>query len=272
MTSEQILIDAIEKYKPVRIVLMFSGGHDSLVNSHVCAQILTKLKLDFTVYHGDTTIGIKETQEYVINICSKFHWKLEIRKPPKRQDWYDRLVERFGFPGPTRQSHQICYRRLKERALNHFVTHECKTTPFSRENILLCSGIRKQESKIRMGYVNETTKVASKVWTNPIFYFTEEDIKKYMLKHNLPRNPVKDKICISGECLCGAFAGHEEWTEIKACYPEAAKKIEDLHELAKKNGKLWPWSSGPTKWLKHNPKNQISMFMCVGCDDKNYEE
>jgi 3'-phosphoadenosine 5'-phosphosulfate sulfotransferase (PAPS reductase)/FAD synthetase len=270
--SEEILKTALEQYKPIKVALLFSGGHDSLVNSHVCATILNALSIPFVVYHGDTTIGIPETQDYVRMICEKYGWDLKIRKPPNRKDWYDELVKKFGFPGPTRQSHQICYRRLKERALNYFVTHECKTTPHSREVVLLCSGVRKQESQIRMGYIHETSKIDSKVWTNPIFWWSEKECESYMKANDLPRNPVKDKLCISGECLCGAFAGNEEFIEIKHHYPEVAAKITALHVMAKENGKPWSWSSGPTEWRKHNPKNQISMFMCVGCDNKSYSE
>lgn len=267
-TSRQILMAAIEQYRPVKIALMFSGGHDSLTNTHVCAAILKELDIPFIVYHGDTTIGIPETQQYVREVCKRFRWNLAIRKPPNKKDHYEELVKRFGFPGPTKPAHQIMYRSLKERALKAFVTHECKSRPYSRENVLLCSGARKDESDIRMGYQLETTKDDSRVWTNAIFYWTEKQCEAYMKEHDLPRNPVKDKICISGECLCGAFAGKEEFAEIKACYPETAARIEALHETAIANGHLWPWSSGPTKWRKHNKPGQMNMFMCVGCENK----
>jgi 3'-phosphoadenosine 5'-phosphosulfate sulfotransferase (PAPS reductase)/FAD synthetase len=266
-SSYDILTDAIRKYKPVRVALMFSGGHDSLTNTHVCASILQGLEMPFTVYHGDTTIGIPETQQFVKDVCRQFGWELVIRRPPNKKDHYEELVKKFGFPGSTKHAHQIMYRSLKERALRFFVTHECKSTPQARENVLLCSGARKEESEIRMGYILETTKTRSQVWTNPIFYWTEKDCEDYMRAHKLPRNPVKDAICISGECLCGAFAGKEEFAEIKACYPETAARIEALHELAKENGKPWSWSSGPTEW-REEQKAINRMFMCVGCQLK----
>ncbi len=268
MTPEEIIFEAIEKYKPVKIALMFSGGHDSLVSTHLSSVILKAMGREFSIYHGDTTIGIPETQQYVISVCEQFIWQLNIRKPPNEKDHYDSLVTKFGFPGPTRQAHRIMYRCLKERALNRFVTYECKTTPYSRENVLLLSGVRKAESQIRMGYINETNKDHSKIWTNPIFYFSDQDCEDYIKYHNLPRNPVKDKICISGECLCGAFAGKEEFAEIKECYPEVAKRILALHEVATANGHPWPWTSGPSEWRKNNNPKQISMFMCIGCEEK----
>lgn len=268
MKSEtEIILTAIEKYKPIKILLMVSGGHDSVSNAYVSSKILDQLGLPFAVYHGDTTIGIPETQEYVKSICELNGWQLFIRKPPNRNDWYDKIVEKYGFPGPTKTSHQYMYRRLKERALRHFVTHECKTSPKKRQNVLLLSGVRKQESQIRMGYVEEINKDASRVWANPIFYWSEQDVNSFMIQQNIPRNPVKDKICISGECLCGAFAKNEEWVEIKTHYPATAKMIEDLHQTAITNGKPWHWASGPNQWKKEQ-KAMKTNFMCVGCDSK----
>tara|TARA_R100000773_G_C4188811_1_gene95490 strand:- start:45 stop:863 length:819 start_codon:yes stop_codon:yes gene_type:complete len=266
---KEIIESVVQEYKPIKVLLLFSGGHDSMVNSHVCASILNKLNIDFAVYHGDTSIGIPETQEYVKEVCKLFGWKLFIRKPPKID--YEELVKRYGFPGPTSRSHQICYRFLKERALRSFVTHECKSAPHKRENVLLLTGIRKQESRIRMGYIDQSQKEGSRVWSNPIFWWSTEKCENYMLKHNLPRNPVKDKICISGECLCGAFADRGEYLEIKESYPHVAERIDELHEIAKQNGHPWPWSSGPTEWYKNNPPNQLNMFMCVGCETKRQE-
>jgi len=264
----EIITEALEKYNPVKVALMFSGGHDSLVSTHLSAQILGRMNIPFVVYHGDTTIGIEETQEYVKSVCKKMKWSLVIRRPPNKKDWYESIVARSGFPGPTKAAHQITYRCLKERALRHWITHEVKSTPKARENVLLLTGIRQSESRIRMGYTNVTSKDNSKIWCNPIHYFTERDCERYIEDHNLPRNPVKDKICISGECLCGAFAGKEELAEIRLAYPEAAKRIDELHEIAKRNGFPWGWSSGPNEWYKNHPPGQLDMFMCIGCENK----
>ena len=269
-SPKQIIKEAVARFKPVLIVLMVSGGHDSITNAHVSATALQEMGLPFVVYHGDTTIGIPETQQYVKDMCKRYGWKLFIGKPSNPKDCYEALVKKFGFPGPTRMSHQIMYRHLKERALNYFVTHQCKTTPYARENVLLLSGLRKMESRVRVGYTREVNKENSKVWVNPIFYFSDSDVREYMSKNGIPKNPVKEKICISGECLCGAFAGKEEWTEIKLNYPKVAAEIERLHEIAKANGHPWPWSMGPTEWRK-NEAGKVSKkpaYMCVGCDNK----
>ena len=269
----EIIQRAIDKYKLVGVLLLFSGGHDSLCSTHFSAQYLDKIDVSFKVYHGNTGIGIKATREYVYSTCKQFGWELIEGHPPKGST-YEELVRRFGFPGPTRASHQIMYRRLKERALNRTVTHILKSSPYARENVLLLTGIRKDESRIRMSYTEPIQKVNSKIWCNPIFYNSKEWCERYMLDNNLPRNKVKDTICISGECLCGAFAGKEEELEIQKFYPEDYAEILRLAAIAKENGFEWGWSSGPTEWRKGRLKNKPrNMFMCVGCENKHqYEE
>ena len=273
LQPQHIIADALVRYNPVKTLLMVSGGHDSITAAHISADILKLFGREFEVYHGDTTIGIPETQEYVKAICQKYGWKLNIRKAPREVDHYDNLVLKFGFPGPTKAAHRIMFRSLKERALNAFVTHEVKSSPRKRENVLLLTGIRKDESKIRMGYTETVTKQKSKIWASPIFYFSAEDCDRYMKANEIPRNPVKEKMCISGECLCGAFDKKEEFAELKVCYPEVAQRILDLHERAKAAGKPWGWGVGPTEWRKQEQKrlqNKIN-FMCVGCEErKNY--
>ena len=157
-SPEEIIQQAIKEYRPVKFVLMVSGGHDSVTSAHVIAGILKDLKKDFVVYHGDTTIGIPETQEYVKMICNRYGWNLRIRKPPDKNDYYDSIVKKYGFPGRSRKSHQLCYRKLKERALRRFTSYECKSSLMARENELLTTGVRRSESKIRMGYRKEVTK------------------------------------------------------------------------------------------------------------------
>lgn len=269
ITVRQIIELAVEYYKPVKTVLMVSGGHDSITNAHASASALKDMGIDPIVYHGDTTIGIPETQQYVRNICSLYGWQLFIRKPPKKEDWYDSIVAKYGFPGPTRSSHQFMYRRLKERGLRAFVTQELKSGRFKRENVLLLSGVRKDESLIRMGYSETMSKDSSRCWANPIFYWSEQDCKDYMAAHSIPLNPVKERICISGECLCGAFASREEYAEICAAYPSVGKRLKELHQVAIDNGHPWDWASGPNEWKKS--QRQIKMPMCVGCE-KKYEQ
>lgn len=270
-TPEMIIEEAIKKFKPAKYVLLVSGGHDSITNAHMVAGILKKRSIQFCVYHGDTTIGIPETQEYVKMICILYGWELHIRRPPNKNDWYENIIAKHGFPGPTKTSHQYMYRRLKERALRNFVTHEMKSGPYTRENVLLFSGVRKEESRIRMGYKDITKKEDSRIWCNPLFYWSEQDCKEYMKEHFIPLSPVKEKICISGECLCGCFAKKEELIELKRSFPNTYAEIMRLQSIAELHGFPWGWASGPNEWKANKyKKQQLKMnFMCVGCDKKS---
>jgi len=276
--ADTIIQEAIDQYHPIHVLLLFSGGHDSLVSTHFSASYLKLKDIPFTVYHGDTTIGIPETQDYVRDVCNAYGWDLAIRRPPSEEDWYKSIVAKYGFPGPGKKSHQFMYRRLKERALRAYVTHEVKSKPRARENVLLITGIRKDESRIRMGYINPTSKEDSRVWCNPIFYWSKQTCEAYMKGNNLPRNPVKDSICISGECLCGAFASMEERAEIRQAYPHVDAELRRLESIAKENGYPWPWSQGPAEWYNNHPPGMQDMFtgevnpapsyMCVGCKSR----
>jgi 3'-phosphoadenosine 5'-phosphosulfate sulfotransferase (PAPS reductase)/FAD synthetase len=119
-----------------------------------------------------------------------------------------------------------------------------------------------------MGYKDSVKKDNSKIWTSPIMDWSKKDCEGWIKAHNLPRNPVKDKICISGECLCGCFAKPEEYAEIKASYPDAWEKLEKMKKYSK-----WGWGKDPNQWRKHNPEGQMKipfMPMCVGCESKEY--
>lgn len=269
---EEIIRAAIDKHDPVYAMVLVSGGYDSITNAHVSIPILKKLGLDFVIYHGDTTIGIKETRQYVVDFCKANKWQLEIRKPPNRRDWYDETVKKFGFPGPTKFAHQIMFRRLKERAIKHFVTHEVKSKPYSRENVLLLSGVRKSESAIRMGYADAEIKDDSRIWCNPIFWWNDAQVLSYRKEKDIPVNMVKERLCISGECLCGSFANNGEYEEINRWYPEAGNQIYALWKEAKKAGHPWFWSEGPKSWQKNNPDGQGQLFMCVGCEERRQNQ
>lgn len=271
-TPKQIIIEAIQTYKPISALLMFSGGHDSLTSTHISAEILTELGLPFSVYHGDTGTGIQATQDFVKMVCNRFGWDLVIRKPEAPYD-YEGIIKKFGgFPGPA--MHPVVMRNLKEKPLRKYITHTLKSSPYARENVLLLTGIRKSESVIRMGYKETATKDASRIWCSPIFHFSKDNCLDRMEAYDLPRNPVKDKICISGECLCGCFAKKEESAEIAAAYPEAWERLQSFAHLSP-----WKWGQNPKEFIKHNPPGQIDMFtnevvympMCVGCESKNKE-
>lgn len=242
-TAGGIIAHAIMVYDPVHVLVLVSGGNDSVANLIVSANWLRRNNVPFTVYHGDTTIGLRETQEYVVETCKREGFGVAVRKPYNGEDHYESLIGKFGLPGPTRQSHAIMYRRLKERGLRHYVTHEVKSTAKGRENVLLLSGVRWDESQIRMGYGHVMSKEYSRIWCNPCFWFSSGDCNDVMEAEGFARNPVKKAICISGECLCGCYATKSERAEIKYAFPYMDERLSYLESVAEAAGFPWKWGS-----------------------------
>lgn len=255
----------------------FSGGHDSVTSTH----FISKHHLFKGVLHIDTGIGIPETQQYVIDVCRKFNWPLKIYKASEHVNGkgqadpqiYEELVKRFGFPGPS--MHRVFYNRLKERCIRQFL-RENKLSG-DRPYIAISTGFRSTESKRRSKYVNQTITQnglpRSAIFLSPIINWSEEDCNNYMVKHNLPRNPVKDNLCMSGECLCGAFAKPNELLAIEVHYPEVAERIKRLEASVKKKFP-WRWEESPPNWWTEKRKKerleeegQLSLF-CQNCENE----
>jgi 3'-phosphoadenosine 5'-phosphosulfate sulfotransferase (PAPS reductase)/FAD synthetase len=284
-TPEEILDGAIGVYQPSHIFACLSGGHDSLTVTHFAENHL-KEKLD-AVVHINTGIGIEETREFVRNTCKDFGWKLLEYKAtentkadgtPDPQIYEDLVVER-GFPGP--HHHTKMFNRLKERQLNRLVREHKQ----GKRKIMLISGMRQQESVRRMGHKDPVQEQGRIVWVAPFFYLNSNQVNDYMVGFDLPRNPVKDLFCMSGECLCGAFAHKGELAELELHYPETAKKIREIEKKVRAAGFPWGWEEAPPAWWgkrKHAEKvGQADAFqqeaedeirmLCSSCEAA-YEE
>lgn len=230
--AHTILVDAVDKYAPVALFAMFSGGHDSLCSTHIAAQ-----HPQFTaVVHINTGIGIERTREFVRDTCRDQGWPLiELRTPPAV---YAEQVRTFGFPA-GRQRHQVMFRLLKERQVERLI-REHKHGRFDR--IGLVAGARRQESTIRMSVAQDVHVRKAQVWINPIVDWSHADKNEYMEANHLPRNPVVDNLHMSGECLCGAFARMPDSGELDAIsffYPETGAYIRDLEKQVFEAGQ-WP--------------------------------
>ncbi len=79
------------------------------------------------------------------------------------------------------------------------------------------------------------------MWVAPLLNWSHEDKHAYLDAHLLPRNPVVEKLCMSGECLCGAFARKGELDEIAFWYPETAARIRALEVRAAEAGVPCRW-------------------------------
>jgi len=252
--GERLLDIAIRRYRPVGVLGMFSGGHDSLCATHMASQ-----RPEFCgAVHINTGIGVAKTREFVRDTAREYGWPLiEMRAKEDCGQDYDDLVLERGFPGPF--MHTKMYNRLKERALRK-VVKQFKAKPSDR--VLLVTGVRRAESARRMGTVEPINREGARVWCAPLTWFRAEHKAEYMTRHDLPRNEVVDLLHMSGECLCGAFArpGELEWLEFCGFTDEVAR-IRELEARAVTAGVPCKWGVPP------QPGENLSAAgpMCVGC-------
>lgn len=274
MSSEQVerwaqgvIKDAVVRHDPSHVVALFSGGHDSLVATHIASQ---HPRFSFAC-HINTGIGIPKTRTFVRETCDE--WGIELREYRAAENTkadgtpdpqiYEEIVAEHGFPGPSQ--HSRMYIRLKERPLEMMLRDLDRNR---MDRVLLITGVRSAESTRRMGHVAVEQKWGSKYWIAPLLGWTKTDVTNHITKYGLRRNLVVDLLHMSGECLCGAFA-HKytgERREIEAYFPEVGAEIDRIEAVAHDNGHHWDWDDeGPTERSKMLAAGQMEM-MCMSCD------
>lgn len=259
-----VLQDAIEQYNPRYVIALFSGGHDSLVATHVASR---HPKFSFAL-HLNTGIGVRETRDFVHDTCKS--WGIELREykaseymgadgTPDAQIYRDLVLEQ-GFPGPA--MHHKMFQRLKERPLRQAI-RDLDRLP--SDKTLLVSGRRRDESERRMRMTKPIeTWEGTKVFCSPIWRFTKSDIYDYIEKFSLDRNEVADKLHGSKECLCGAFAHDGEMEELRLWYPEAAAEILSLQEEVMRKFP-WGWGERPPANWRQEKAGQLCLLENVLC-------
>ncbi len=240
--------------------VLFSGGNDSTFLLH-----LFRDAADVAV-HIDTTIGIRETRQFVDETCALFGVPLMVESAPVP---YRDLVVELGFPGPS--LHYIMYQRLKERAVDA-VRRKLLEFP-RRELVVFLSGRRRTESH-RRASVPYLSRDGAQVWCSPVANWTKPDIATYKARFDdFPVNPVSELIHMSGECLCGAFASKGEFEQLKFFFPEMAELIHQLeHEVAKNDKipdyqKQWGWGSYAQNHHRARAKNSQDVKVGPLCSD-----
>jgi 3'-phosphoadenosine 5'-phosphosulfate sulfotransferase (PAPS reductase)/FAD synthetase len=289
---------ATDTYRPVAIVSAYSGGDDSIVTTHFAVNNVPGC----LVFNADTGTGLKPTRKHIVDVCGKFGWPLTIGRanaegPPKKMRqggkmvpfdpsvvlpagrWvdgataYEEFCLNFGFPGRGKKQHSWMYSRLKERPLRRFL--RTLRQPRSKQRLLILSGIRHDESAIRMGYKSPYSEGESgAVWVSPFYWRNVRDFEAYREEFGLPRNPVKRTCGISGECCCGTFPNDGERAAYKAADPDFDAYLSSLEARVRDNGFPWGWDGCPPRGWKGGrvvPASDASgesgpQPMCIGCN------
>lgn len=252
--SMEIIDAAIAEHGPSHMFGLFSGGNDSACSTHLLAQHPSFSR----AVRIDTTIGIPESREHALAVARDFQWRLlEYTAPVSYRD----LILKRGFPGPG--AHSYMYINLKERCVDRLV-REHKTR--WNDRIGLITGVRLSESDRRMGHVEPVKRDGCQLWIAPILHWDDDDKIEYMARYSIPRNPVTDKLCMSGECLCGAFAKKEELVDIEESYPATAAVIHELQREAEAIGVHCKWGTRPPGARK---KPSAGGMLCHQCNIRN---
>lgn len=281
--ARRTLTEAVRYFDPCRVYACFSGGYDSAAavvttlsslwwgktarSLHECGGL--PKPVDLRVLHVNTGIGIETTRQYVRDFCDHRDIPyLEVRTPES----YEEMVLAHGFPGPA--MHARMYQRLKERAIRIAVREAKVGEPRSR-NVMFVSGIRHDESMVRAGYQRCVSRVDAQVWINPLYWATVDEFRLIRQIYDVPANPVKDKLGMSGECLCGAYANKGELALVRLICPQTADYIEDLERRVWAAGHRWKWEDpGPPRDRKakgdlagvYQPDEDDFRPMCASCE------
>lgn len=255
-SAEAIIRRAIAEHRPTHIFALYSGGHDSLIALQAAK---TFCKVDAAV-HINTTIGIEETRKHVRTSTPALGLPLlELFPPVSFRD----ICLQHGMPGPG--AHLYCYTRLKERCIEKLV-REHKRKHFDR--IMLITGVRRHESRRRMGNVEDISRSGAQLWVAPCIEFTTDDKESYIDQEDLPRNPVVEAIGMSGECMCGTFAGPNELGIVAEHFPATAGEIDEIQQACAERGVHAVWGTRPPKVDKYTlplPGIPRALPMCANC-------
>lgn len=136
---------------------------------------------------------------------------------------------------------------------------------FSLTGQTLERSARRSESARRMGFV-EPIRAGAQVWVAPLWDWSKRDCNEYIDTNKLPRNEVAGLLCMSGECLCGAFAKPKEFDWVAKWYPAFGQQIRELEKEAEAAGVPCKWGQRPSK--NRHKKELLFMPMCAGCELK----
>ena len=266
------ILTEIEDIEPTATdFALFSGGNDSVVSTHYAMQ---NYDIDYVVYL-DTNSGLQENIDHVKDVCQSYKWPLLIAESPMTLKEFalgSDTRQALGFPGPG--VHSWAYQYFKERQLGLIATQTDEKPTFY-------TGVRSHESERRMQNVGDGERKETDrwIWMRPINDWRDSAVDKYREDHDLPTNPVAEKIGRSGDCYCGAYANRNtELVELERHYPKHADWIKDLEQEVQdelgtdKETSYWGFGGMSETELRakiaSDDMNQMSL--CSSCDVPDY--
>lgn len=258
--SQEIINRAVADYHPYAVVMMFSGGDDSLTAYHVARALGVPLT---HFLHGITGTGIPDTTQFARQVGEQSGLCYIEADAGKAFELY---VWRKGFFGIGHQAHALAYHILKHQRFRSALSRAIRQGIRGR-NILMVNGIRWQESRNRERLDGQPIKVdGSNVWVNIINDWSQVDCINFL--DDKERNPVTALLHRSGECMCGTMQSLEQRNEAAFWFPAWGKWLNELEQAVKaRHG--WGWGEPIPSWFKQAKAGQLFfdgfMPMCQNC-------
>jgi 3'-phosphoadenosine 5'-phosphosulfate sulfotransferase (PAPS reductase)/FAD synthetase len=272
-TPQEIVTEAIKEWQPVRVICLFSGGYDSMAMTHL-AKSLDMHGVPLAVWAVDTKLSADGWTDYMHKVASELDLQdFHIYDNQKGFQEYKRWVKEHGNPR-TRKGHTRAYRRLKETAFNaiHMMYKRSR-----HDKTLFLSGMRKHESAEReksMIFEVHRAGNSNKIFANPLFWWTDLDIARYRIEHDLPDNPFYDTVKGSGDCQCN-WGNFITIGTLRLYSPELAVGNVAVLDKISKDNHGYGWDGEPANispmfdteeyWGKCN---LTTPFLCGGCSRK----
>ena len=201
----------------------FSGGRDSAVSAIIAKRVAEVKNKKMYLVHINTTIGARETEEYVKIFSEWIGAELIVLKPEK--SFLEYVKEYPYWPSIYPPRYRWCYHLLKKKPLIEFLLKD-----INARNGIHVLGVRKSESLFREKEYNKVfftkcydNKVCIKVWL-PLLNINEVMLIKLIKKYNIPLNPIW-KFGISGECFCLAGTTEKTLRKIMLFLPDVREKL-----------------------------------------------
>lgn len=263
ISSREIIDRAIKEYNPYAIVLMLSGGDDSMT----ALAVAKYLNVPIThIMHGITGTGIKETTDFVRKICAD---EKAIYLEADAGTSYVDYVMRKGFFGVGNNAHNFSYRILKYNHFGKCVSKNIRQNKRNR-NVLFVNGARRLESKKREKTMINPIKIdmanQRNIWVNIINEWEGHDCKDFLSGLGIERNPVSIKLCRSGECMCGTMQTQGDRNEAGYFFPDWKEWVDTIEKAVKAKGFNWGWGENmPKKKIIEQTELDLFQPMCTGC-------
>lgn len=263
--SKELFNQAVKENPPYAIVMMLSGGDDSLTAYHVAKELGIEIDL---VIHGVTGTGLRATRDFVHQEVERMGDKLI---EANADNAYEKYVLRKGFFGRGETAHSYSYHVLKAEHFRKSVSKHIRQRKRGRKIIFL-NGARRKESKRRMKTMKKPIRITGNdIWLNIINEADKEQTINYLCGNGIKRNPVSAQMCKSGECMCGTTQNKEMRAEASELDPNWKAWIDSLErEVLKKFP--WKWGEDVPKYWSMEQKGQQRLFdynyrpMCHSCE------